>query len=345
LLGTTPAPDARSQALAKEFAALYPDWAELHPTQRLERLERIVNARLAEAGVPHVYVEMGDLRPGNAEFSMREWKIHVSQETLEMGTLSLETFAALADATAHEARHALHMFRGYRAALMEGTFRSGQGISPLAEVAAREANAGNLPAEPLVRGTPAYDEAFAIHQEFYRSPAGARRRRQNTRALAKAQYRVRQLRAELDRTPPGSPERERVRRALDQAQRRLDRVHNAYISSSHEVDAWRMGSSTRAAVMEQVLGERIASLEAARAQAEKDGARAMERIAEREAAGYDTTRARELADDAIARERATEAEIERLQGELEALRVVRAGPEAPASEAWPAPEDFDATEP
>jgi hypothetical protein len=339
-LRTTTAPDARSRALARDFAALYPDWPELHPTQRLERLERIVNARLAEAGVPHVFVELGGMAPGNAEFSMREWKIRVSTDSLETGTPSLEAFAALCDAAAHEARHALHMFRGYRAAMASGTYRSGQGISPMAEVAARDANSGHRPAESLEPGSPAFQEALDLHREFYGSSPAAKRRRQNDRALAKVRYRIRQLQAELAREPAGSPRHAQIQRQLTAARRRQDRVHDTYISSAHEVDAWRMGSSTRAAVIEHVTRERIASLEQARARAEADGARAMARIAEREAKGHDTTRVRELVDDAIARERRAEEEIERLEGQLEAAEAIRRGEVAPASEVWPAHEVF-----
>lgn len=337
---TTTAPDARTEALAGEFARLFPDWHELHPTQRLERLERIVNQRLREAGVPHVFVEFGEMGAGNAAFSMREWKIYVSRESLTTNKLSVEAFAALADATSHEARHALHMFRGYRAAMAEKEFRSGGGISPLAEVAARDANDGHRTAEPLHAGMPAFDEALGIYREVYGSPATARRMRQNDRALSKAQYRVRELRAAYERTRPGSPERTRARDELRAAQRRLDRVHNTYMSFGHEVDAWRMGSSTRAAVVERVTRDRIASLEAARARAQADGARGMQRIAEREARGEETTRVRELVDDAIAREREAEQEIARLQGQLEAGEAIRRGEVAPESEAWPAHEDF-----
>ena len=313
--------------------------------ERLERLEKVVNARLEQAGLPRVYVELGTMPEGHAAFSMKDWKICVSTDSLRTQYPSLETFAGLADATAHEARHALHMFRGYRAALMEGTFRPGEGISPLAQVAAAEANAGTMAAEELVKGTPKYDEALAIHQEFYQSRAATRRRHQNDRALAKAQYRVRQLRAELDQVPPGSAQRATLLEQLRLAVRRLDRVHNTYISRSHEVDAWRMGSSTRAAVIDEVTRRRITTLEEDLSAAQAEGARHVANQQERRSYEADTSRVDALVKASMRREREIEQEIDMLRRQLEAAEAIRTGEEAPATEVWPPHEDFDATEP
>ena len=66
-------------------------------------------------------VELRDLRPDvGAEFNFEAWEITLDRAAVESGDLTAEQFAALSDSVAHEARHALHHFRGIRAALVEG---------------------------------------------------------------------------------------------------------------------------------------------------------------------------------------------------------------------------------
>ena len=58
-----------------------------------------------------------------------------------------------------------------------------------------------------------------------------------------------------------------------------------------------------------------------------------------------STRVDDLVTKAMARERQIEQEIDMLRRQLEASEAIRRGEEAPATEVWPEPEDFDATEP
>jgi len=322
------APDARTRTLAGEFAGLYEVWGDLHPVQRLEHIERIVNARLAEAGVPRVYVEEGPMGPGNAEFNMRTWKIRISRDSVHQRTPSLEQFAELSDSAAHEARHALHMFRGYRAALKLEEFVSSSGIAPVAEVAAREANAGTLPAEHMDLTSPAFGEALDVYRGFY-GPGRNKRNVQAGRARSKNDGHIQQLEAEVAGLPKGSRARERAERELATARERRARLMNDYTASAHETDAWRTGSSTRAAVIERVTRDRIASLEEVRARALADQRRFRASLDEVVAAGGDATRVRSELADAQQRVRESRRAISRLEARLQQMAERRRGREEP----------------
>ena len=303
-------------------------WDDLHPVQRLEHIERIVNARLAEAGVPRVYVEEGSMGLGNAEFNMRTWKISISRESIYQRTPSSSSSRSSVDSAAHEARHALHMFRGYRAAMATGEYQSSSGIAAIAEVAAREANAGTMPAEHMDLTTPAFGEALDVYRGFY-GPGRNPRNVQASRARSKNDAHIQQLEAEIEGLPEGSRARQRAERELDVARRRRTRLMNDYTASAHETDAWRMGSSTRAAVIERVTQDRIASLQEVRTRALADQRRFRARLQEVVAAGGDATDIRSELADAQQRAREAARAIARLEARLQVAAERRRGAEEP----------------
>jgi hypothetical protein len=326
----TTEPDARARALAREFGALFPDWPGLSHSARQSRLEAIVNARLRDAGVPHVWIDLADLPPGHAELDMGSWRMSISRESIALDRPTIDQFAEIADNAAHEARHALHMFRGYRAALAEHIQPPAGRIDAGVLAAARDANEGHRTAEPLDRDAPAFGEALDIYRDFYgetpeRGRRRERRRDATDRALDEVRARIRELREQLDTAPPDSPHAEELRRRLEQATQGENRLHNLYMSQGHEVDAWRMGSATRSAVREQLHQDRLATLRTERVQAEADGARAMDRIRELEASGADATQARHAVDEAMARERAIDEQLDRARHDLEGVLAERRG--------------------
>ena len=105
-------------------------------------------------------VELRDLRPDvGAEFNFEAWEITLDRAAVESGDLTAEQFAALSDSVAHEARHALHHFRGIRAALVEGEFDYNAPVDADAIRAAKAANAHGAgerlrPGDPAFRASP-----------------------------------------------------------------------------------------------------------------------------------------------------------------------------------------------
>ncbi len=354
---TTTSPDARARALADEFAPLYDRWGTLEAPQRLEALEHIVNARLQEAGLPRVWVEFPPndhiLDGARGGFAERDFKIYLD-ETMVRSAREPAEFAAIADFVSHEARHALHTFRGMRAAMAMGRLLPQGQYDAGAVAAARDANDGARRAEDMGQGKrtttkademdPAFGEAWRIHREA-NSSRGRSRQRRHDRAVDRLRRRIMRFRHELAAAAPGSEARAAAAQGLADAEAHATRLHNEYMSWGHESDAWRMGSAVRAAVTEAFINRRIATLDADLATAKADGARAVAHQQERKAMGADTTRVDATVKKAMTRERDLEQEIDMLRRQLEAAETIRRGDVAPASEVWPAHEDFDATEP
>jgi hypothetical protein len=258
-------PDARARRLAGEFTRLFSEWPDLLPAERQARLEAIANHTLRTAGAHPVTVELGDLRPDvGAEFNFEAWEITLDRAAVESGDLTAEQFAALSDSVAHEARHALHHFRGIRAALVEGEFDYNAPVDADAIRAAKAANAHGA-GERLRPGDPAFEEALEVYRQAHGHEPGQaeyRRRVIEEKNLARARVRA----AERDVTDArqraaaqhaGSAERAAADRAAHNAEERLReaqaedrRAHNAYVALPQETDAWRFGSNVRTAVRE-----------------------------------------------------------------------------------------------
>jgi hypothetical protein len=272
----TARPDARARGLAREFTQLFTEWPDLLPAERQARLEAIANRTLRKAGAHPVTVELGDLPPDvGADFNFENWEITLSRQAVENGTLSAELFAALSDDVAHEARHALHHFRGIRAALAEGEFDYNAPVKAAAIQAAQEANRTRpkemlKPEGPRFEGdtglVPAFDEGLQVYRQTHgHEPGQAEHRRRviEEKNLARARVRaatkdVTDARALATRRL-GSPERAAADPAVRAAEARLleaqaedRRAHNAYVALPQETDAWRYGSNVRVAVREQL---------------------------------------------------------------------------------------------
>ncbi|MGH8072157.1 MAG: hypothetical protein ACRERE_44380 [Candidatus Entotheonellia bacterium] len=242
-------PDQRARRNTADLMPLHEEWHRLTGSQRQERIAQIVNERLLIGhGIPNLVVEPGTMPFGDAEIRLREMRILISAETLAIERFSQEQFAVLADNIAHEARHALHHFRAIRAALLTGAAPQVENISRRLIEAATVANNGG--AEPLARGTPAFEEAMHVYEETY--GAGAERRQQaldrerDTAAIrALAQQDLEAARGRGNAQEIADAEREYARATAE-----ARRAHNDYVALSAEIDAWRQGSATRAAIRE-----------------------------------------------------------------------------------------------
>jgi hypothetical protein len=230
--------------------------------------------------------------------------------------LTPEQFAGICSDAAHEARHALHHFRGLRAALQEGQFNPDAKIKVPSEVveAAQRANDRTRPAEVLPNDSPAYREGLEIYQQTFGS--GAERRRAVKARLERAERQAAEAKAEVEKHPKGSTARQAAELARKSAEAEWREAHNAYVGLPQETDAWRRGIATKAAVLQRVLQDRLTVVERERAQAAADQRAARERD---DQAG---------ADEALARYRAAGREMRELQRQLTETGQREPAPEA-----------------
>ena len=312
------APDARARAAAADFTPLFAEWAGLAPPERQARVEAAINGRLVAEGIPPITVEVGAKAPGSAAFRFQEWRIHMSEETFAARTISEEDFAQLVDNAVHEGRHALHHFRGLRAALAEGRYDPSVTIPETIVDAARTANKRRPPLRDM--SPEAYHEALEVYEITHE--AGRRRAELGTEAVvdrravldrkdsAKA---VRDfLRDEIARLrkegKESSDEFAEAQKNLHDAELEFQAAHNDYVALPQETDAWRAGSAARAAVLERLkIQDRLTKALDAKAAA------AAEQRAANERGDH------EAADAALGKYRAAVGDARAAQAELDGL--------------------------
>ncbi len=320
------APGARSRAFAREMAPIFADWPELHPVERLARLETVMNGPLAAAGSPRVLVEMSaDLAPGSASFDVTTWKVTVSEALVTNRDLSPEQFASLADNIAHEGRHALHHFRGLRVAEAEGLPTTSAELQPAERAvrAAEEANAGTRASEPMDVEAPAFQEARDVFQQTF--GPGAEHRLAVKQTLASANRKRAAAQAAVDGSAAGSVERAAAEQILTDAQRKATEAHNDYMALPQETDAWRRGQATQAAMLQELQAQQVRSAWQARGRAAAEVRRARRAVAAAEVSGGDTRRAQARLDDALAGDRAAKEQLDVARRELQELQDATQG--------------------
>jgi hypothetical protein len=315
-------PNTQSRAFARDLAPLHADWPELHPVERLERLEAVMNGPLAAAGSPRVFVEMSaDLKPGKAAFDVETWKVTVSEEVLTSKHLTPEQFALLADHIAHEGRHALHHFRGLRMADAQGLPTTSARLQPAERAvrAAEAANAGTLDAEPMDVEAPAFREARDVFQQTF--GPGAEHRLAVRATLKSAKKKVEEAQAAVDAASEGTGERSAAEEALRSANRRASEAHNDYMALPQETDAWRRGLGTRAAMLQELKAQQVRSLWQARGRAATAVRRTRRRAAALESQGGERlARAQARADEAVRSYRETQEQLLAARRELQELQ-------------------------
>jgi hypothetical protein len=285
--------DARARARAAEFSPLFFEWQNLHPVERQDRIQQLINAYLVSEGVPPVWVNAAaDVEEGNAEFRINKWNIHISEKTLNKPTLTLDEFAGLADNATHEARHAVHHFRGLRIALSKRMHAEDAKIPQTIVAAARDANKRAGPRSQL--SAEAYGEAWEIYEvthletprrEAMQATAKARGEElDTTRDVVNRSEIIQRYRIAAD-TERSAAQKVRALRAVGKkgtqeyldalsdhaiALREAVNAHNEYTALPQETDAWRYGSAVRKAVKERLqIQLRVNGAEISRAQAKE----------------------------------------------------------------------------
>ena len=340
--------DANARIQAAAFDDLIDIWDRLTPQQRRGHVQDILNEQLRRDGAHPITVVPGPLDHGNALFDPNTWHVHISEHTLNAPRLDPREFARLAGAARHEARHALHFYRGIRVALARGTFNPAEPINQDALSRARRANRNRDPQDEYSKE--AHDEALEIYDVAFN-----RERRQQrhgpdavdpmrvlaemdaaNRALAPARDAVRDaalLINWLERSGRMNTNEYRVAaRALDQAVAEFNRqqepfreILNRYPALPMETDAWRRSFATEAAMEERfMIRSRLRDVVNARQQAVIDQLQALHR------------RDVQAADAADQRIRVADAMAAKIQDTLDDLakggkaKAVRTQPEAGA---------------
>ena len=97
---------AEVDAFANEMAKLQQDWPFLKATDRLARLQAMVDTRAAKAGFPPPSVIAPKGLPYSGLLQFKRWEIAINSSLVQGERLSSEQAARLGDTLYHEARHA-----------------------------------------------------------------------------------------------------------------------------------------------------------------------------------------------------------------------------------------------
>ena len=311
-LRSSTAPTRQTRVLAAEFAPLFERFKTVKDVvPRNHELAEIVRRRLAAEGVYEVRVVPGTVSEGaRAEFSVVDWEITISSQLLAKESMTIAEFSSLIEAATHEARHALHHWRGLRAALQEGQFRSDSMVKPYAPAveAARAANASNAPEhrfpseEARLEALEVYQQTFGKELEKGRGKIIDDLAARRTELLA-----AKEAAEQAEKLPRDSTQRQAAELAAGSAYRRWREAYNRYIKLPQETDAFRRGMAMQAAVAESLLIPRI---EAAR-QAARDATR--EQVeARRSGDSKEAPAAKTRHDQAVAESQALTAELNNL---------------------------------
>ncbi len=240
-------PEARK--LAAQLAPLYENWNGLKGEQRLQLLVEFVNQRLRPAGVPDVHPAFGS--KGAAEdgaMNPKTWELQIHAGLLK-GNHTPDQFAYVCGIVLHEGHHALQMFRAARTNPVLARSR----LDPLVFEAVMKANRGDIPAEKLRVDTLEYAEAADVRESLW----GAGRpynkqvyRRLDVAADAYANA-VRNYR-QVEALPLEAPMRKVAVRDVKAARAARDAAHDDYMRLPEEVEAWRIGKETEAALRERL---------------------------------------------------------------------------------------------
>jgi hypothetical protein len=219
-------------------AEVIDEWATLATAEaRRDRLVELVNARLADAGVPATTPAF-DTNVNNAgSFDFPTWRMLIGRGRLGADSISEEDAREVADTVYHEARHTEQWFR-------MAQLRAAQGLSAAAittELGIPARIAREARANPLVRGS----MEAVIAQGWWDSVYGggsAHREAVLTEIDRAATARTRaQTRFDGDPTAANQA-------ALDRANERFDRAFAAYQNLPEENDAWATGPAAAAGI-------------------------------------------------------------------------------------------------
>jgi hypothetical protein len=246
--------------LVAGMTRLRDDWPNLSEDARLERIQDLINPRLADAGVPPTVVEVDQTRRHGAVFDYREWSIRLGTELVHAPELDVNATAWLAEVTFHEGRHAQQWYDMARS-------RAGDGRSAgeiVAETGIHRKVARQAIKDPLAPNATGVEgdrrqAAQTHHHSIYdRSPTGGANHRNQVlaeldrltanRDQAEAAYR--QALATHGANPTTAAGATAVTQtfqswaaAAREYKQKMPGVNAAYRQLPEEIDAWAAGGT------------------------------------------------------------------------------------------------------
>jgi hypothetical protein len=232
------------------------DWSGLDINQRLDRIDALINPRLAEAGVPPAVIEI-DNNPNRGggdggSFDFQNWTIQLGPDVIRAPHLDVAATAQLADLVAHEGRHAQQWYDIARTLAGAGhTARQIEAATGIKDKVAMKATKDPLSANATGIEGNRRNDALDYHRSVYGS-GQAHRRRTLTQ--------LRELPAEVIRTHqahhhalttygPNHPttlaaDQDRPH-ATQRYRQQYPSVEHDYRALPEEIDAWRVGGDDR----------------------------------------------------------------------------------------------------
>ena len=240
----------RARRLAARLAPLYENWTGRSAAERRDLLVGIVNEQLRAAGMPEVKAAFGSGGAGErGRFVPSLWELHLSAELLGGHSQTPEQFAKACETAIHEGHHAMQTFRAARTNpvmaekhLEKGAFK-----------AVMDANLPGSKAEKVKLSALEWVEAANVRESMWGS--GQTHQKEVYARMDAADAHLGKM---LDRfhiykkMPPGSPEKRKATLDVLEATRARDAAHDDYMRLPEEVEAWKIGLETRAAVAERI---------------------------------------------------------------------------------------------
>ena len=243
-------PEAR--LMAARFAPLYETFHTLGPVDKVRAVVQVINDYNRQFGVPDAFPMIGTTS-SDGRFKWKTWQIEIHPMLVAKRNPTPEEFAFLVQTVVHEGRHALDAFRAIRA----DPQRSQPHVAEEAWEAALATDLGQRPGEALGPGTLAHAEG----RQFGESVWGTGQQHRDDvyaaleaadNALAQAVGHVASNRNE----PRGSAMRNDAARLYWAAKATQQRAHDDYMRLPEEVEPWRVGKETQAAMRERLALER-----------------------------------------------------------------------------------------
>jgi hypothetical protein len=240
----------RARQLAAQLVPLYENWTGLNAEQRLDLLVGVVNEQLRAAGVPEVHPAFGSKGAAeNGRFVPAQWELQINANLLKGHTQTPDQFARACEIAIHEGYHARQTFRAART----NPAMAQKHLDPVAFKAVMDANLPGSKAEKINLPALEWVEASEVRESLWGT--GLQHNNEVYTRLDAADERLTKALAMwklYKDDPSGAPIKRAAGREIIEATMARDAAHDDYMRLPEEVEAWKIGLETKAAVEERL---------------------------------------------------------------------------------------------
>lgn len=242
------ATDANMDAFVDASKEMQGRWSEFTSAEeRRAEMERLVNARLDEAGVFNLSLIFADTGAAAAQFDYSGWNMEIGRESFEGESVDDHTMAELANSMLHEARHAEQWYS--IAAMLAGKGWSAEDIHTETEIETRAIADAIRPENQIAPGTM---EAL-IAQGWYDSVYG--RDSQHRDGVLRRVLAAKAALNAAEQALEDDPDNPATIRAHARANERFQAAYTEYRDLPEENDAFRVGDEVGIRFLLAELGE------------------------------------------------------------------------------------------